>query len=333
MHDILSRFGLTLAQPRHDICIPGSPERCVTRLVIESVPSEGQRLWLLEQLAPAQADQREIIGMLTARLAKAHVPGVLAFRHTADGTFVLRREDGPWQCSPFITGEELPRPAYIHDPWRGNAIGTFIAALQQASAPSAPGIAMSVAENSPVPPTTTPPLPQYILDLSRTISHREPLVYQRLIPVLAHLEPLFALWADIRPALAHGDCHPLNIIWGPHAIRGVIDWEFAGAQNILYDAANAIGCVGIEHPDSLLRGLVPALVATLRKTGVLQDEHLLPLAWTVCALRFAWLSEWLRKRDREMVELELDYMDILTEHADRLVSRWREACSTENGRS
>ena len=31
----------------------------------------------------------------------------------------------------------------------------------------------------------------------------------------------------------------------------------------------------------------------------------------VLALRFAWLSEWLRKDDEEMLELELVYWEIL----------------------
>jgi hypothetical protein len=32
----------------------------------------------------------------------------------------------------------------------------------------------------------------------------------------------------------------------------------------------------------------------------------------VAASRFGWLSEWLRRGDREMLGLELDYLDLLT---------------------
>jgi len=42
----------------------------------------------------------------------------------------------------------------------------------------------------------------------------------------------------------------------------------------------------------------------------------------VVALRFAWLSEWLRRDDVEMIALELDYMDLLIEHRGRLRSLW-----------
>jgi len=50
-------------------------------------------------------------------------------------------------------------------------------------------------------------------------------------------------------------------------------------------------------------------------------------SWTclpefVVALRFAWLSEWLRKDDVEMIGLELDYMDLLIEHRGRLRRVW-----------
>ena len=34
----------------------------------------------------------------------------------------------------------------------------------------------------------------------------------------------------------------------------------------------------------------------------------------VLALRFAWLSEWLRKKDDEMIDLEHAYMKIPVDH-------------------
>jgi homoserine kinase type II len=39
-------------------------------------------------------------------------------------------------------------------------------------------------------------------------------------------------------------------------------------------------------------------------------------------MRFAWLSEWLRKDDREMIGLELDYMDLLIQNRDALARVW-----------
>ncbi|MGD0170381.1 MAG: hypothetical protein ABSE54_11730, partial [Smithella sp.] len=43
----------------------------------------------------------------------------------------------------------------------------------------------------------------------------------------------------------------------------------------------------------------------------------------IVALRFAWLSEWLRRKDTEMIGLELDYMRLLIDNKNRLQKAWR----------
>ena len=42
----------------------------------------------------------------------------------------------------------------------------------------------------------------------------------------------------------------------------------------------------------------------------------------VLALRFAWLSEWLRVRDHEMVALECDYLELLLARQQELLAAW-----------
>jgi homoserine kinase type II len=42
----------------------------------------------------------------------------------------------------------------------------------------------------------------------------------------------------------------------------------------------------------------------------------------IIALRFAWLSEWLRRKDKEMISLELDYMSLLIENKRSLQKVW-----------
>lgn len=42
----------------------------------------------------------------------------------------------------------------------------------------------------------------------------------------------------------------------------------------------------------------------------------------VPALRFAWLSDWLRKKDAQMVELEADFIGILLENVGDLRQLW-----------
>ncbi|RXF76689.1 aminoglycoside phosphotransferase, partial [Desulfovibrio sp. DS-1] len=177
---------------------------------------------------------------------------------------------------------------------------------------------------------------------------RLPEAARRLHPVRDALEALPDVLAAQPVVLAHGDAHPLNLIWAPcgkgddapadgsgpptceplAALRGVIDWEFAGAQPALYDAANCIGCVGFEHPSGLGRGFAAGFTTALRQ-GVAPYElagmgadMLRHLPLMVLASRFGWLSEWLRRGDREMLGMELDYCDILLHHRQRLANMW-----------
>jgi hypothetical protein len=49
-------------------------------------------------------------------------------------------------------------------------------------------------------------------------------------------------------------------------------------------------------------------------------------AGLIPVLRFGLLSEWLRKRDREMLELEMVYMNLILEHREALTAsflNWR----------
>ena len=46
----------------------------------------------------------------------------------------------------------------------------------------------------------------------------------------------------------------------------------------------------------------------------------------IVALRFAWLAEWLRHNDREMITLETVYMKLLIDNAYDLKHTW-EICS------
>jgi homoserine kinase type II len=39
-------------------------------------------------------------------------------------------------------------------------------------------------------------------------------------------------------------------------------------------------------------------------------------------LRFAWLSEWLRRDDREMVDLEAVFIGLLLENRETLEKGW-----------
>jgi hypothetical protein len=79
----------------------------------------------------------------------------------------------------------------------------------------------------------------------------------------------------------------------------------------------------MEEPGALTGPLVQNLIRSLG-----QAEFLSPASWTclvdfAMATRFAWLSEWLRSVDPEMVALELDYLELLFCNRVRLMEAWR----------
>lgn len=225
------------------------------------------------------------------------------------------RLTGCWQLSPFVAGAPLPRPEYLDHDWRGEAVGRAILALQRAGA----GLA-----ELPQPPQ--PCLAAFRDQLFDTVARLAPPVALRLAPVREALAELAGVQEAVPLALAHGDLHPLNVIWGAEParpLRGLIDWEFAGARPRLYDAANCIGCAGFEHPSGLARGFVMGLVRELRH-GDLPGPELGLLPLFVITTRLGWLSEWLRKNDAELLDMELDYLDILLEERENLAALWGE---------
>ncbi|HCG04391.1 MAG TPA: aminoglycoside phosphotransferase [Desulfovibrio sp.] len=376
MLDLLYRFGVTPRRLASEFPLLGSPERCLTRTAVQG---DDGRPWMLERLAPAQAPRREAMGELLAHLADPAVSGpdlaalVPAYLPVDDGPmddgpmddgpmddgptapaggadsadgedsarpgilrYVLASDMPPhagyWQLSPFVSGAEPPRPDYLDHGWRGQAVAALLLALHRAG------------DNLPagLPPAPVPPLPAFIAGLHEAVARRMPEAARRLHPTRDALEALPDVLATQPVVLAHGDAHPLNLIWTPcgegdeippstnplAALRGVIDWEFAGAQPILYDAANCMGCVGFEHPSGLGRGFAAGFTATLREgvasyglAGIPADT-LRHLPLMVLASRFGWLSEWLRRGDRDMLEMELDYCDILLHHRSRLADIW-----------
>ncbi|HEU6437310.1 MAG TPA: phosphotransferase [Nitratidesulfovibrio sp.] len=341
MLDLLYRFGITPRRLATEFSLPGSPERCLSRTAVQD---DNGRLWMLERLAPAQVPRREAMGALLMQLADPDVSGpelaalTPAYLPVENGDLrhVLQADTPPhtgyWQLSPFVHGAEPPRPDYLDHAWRGRAVAALLLALHRAG------------DNLPagLPPAPVPPLPAFIAGLHEAVARRLPEAARRLHPVRDALEALPDVLAAQPVVLAHGDAHPLNLIWTPcgdgdgippaseplAALRGVIDWEFAGAQPLLYDVANCMGCVGFEHPSGLGRGFAAGFTTALRE-GVtpyglagMPADTLRHLPLMVLASRFGWLSEWLRRNDRDMLEMELDYCDILLHHRQRLAEMW-----------
>ncbi len=332
---LLPHFGLAPSRLAPEHPLPGSPERCIERFAVED---EAGRVWMLERIPAAQARRREELGALLAALARhaelaelipAYRPVTDFAQADAGPRFVLPWHGagsaggepfagpcaGHWQISPFVAGAPLPRPDYLDHDWRGEAVARAMLALQRAG------------ETLPhVPQPPQPSLADFRDCLFAAVGRCAPELLPRLAPVQEALAELANVQQAVPSVLAHGDLHPLNVIWADdpaRPLRGLIDWEFAGARPRLYDAANCVGCAGFEHPSGLARGFVMGLVRTLREGGLPGPElGLLPLF--VITTRLGWLSEWLRKKDADMLDMELDYLDILLEERENLAALWGE---------
>lgn len=308
MIEHLFLWGLTPGHARTDILLPGSPERCVQRMAVEDTAGT---LWMIERLHPGQFDRRERIGRTLNQLNLAGLP-IPAYQADESGNYAPEHDGYNWQLSPFIHGDPLPQPEFVDHAERGEALGHFIAGLRKAS--------LTIREFDTAPPFI---LEDYVNELMGTMAPRRPDAYEALQPVVAAVTPLFEAWPDLPVSLCQGDFHPLNVIWHERSVAAVIDWEFMGLRPVLFDVANCFGCVGIEDPQALVRGLAPAMLRTLRDEACLDDLSLSLLPELVLTLRFAWMSEWLRKKDHEMAKMEIQYMRLLANSIDTLLPAWR----------
>ncbi|MBW1821795.1 MAG: hypothetical protein JRF40_14960 [Deltaproteobacteria bacterium] len=78
----------------------------------------------------------------------------------------------------------------------------------------------------------------------------------------------------------------------------------------------------MEDPESLVGDLIAELIQRLRQAKLFSDLSWRYLLEFIVALRFAWLSEWLRKSDKDMIELEQVYMRLLIENKEKLINFW-----------
>jgi homoserine kinase type II len=306
---VAGAWGLSLRRPRPDIDIAGSPERCAFRVVLEDMDG---RLYIAERLSPESVPHKRRIAETLALLRDRRVPSLEAYLPDLKRDFIASLPHGEWQIIPYVEGKDLERPDYVFDDWRGRAMADFLCSLRDASR-DIPGF----------PPEAPFSLPSFIQDFLGTLEQHDPDILRRVEPVFARLQADFFPAHDELPvAFCHGDYHPLNVVWSEKGIAAVIDWEFLGTKRGLYDAANLIGCIGMELPRGLTGGLVLSFLKRLYQEGFIarhEEEFLFDF---VLALRFAWLSEWLHKSDREMVDLECVYISLLHENREILQRSW-----------
>lgn len=312
IREIVSSWDIKIERSRPDIDIAGSPERTVHRVVVED---EGSRLWVLEAIPPDTHEHKLRICQTLAYLHDKGLESVDPCFPDGEDRLLVCRGDTEWQIRPFIEGTPLPRPSYILDRWRGKACADFLLDLRDK------------ARNAPLFKKEIPfSMSRFIHEMYGTMAEYNPETRSRMTQGFDFIEQEFAgLEGSFPVVFCHGDFHPLNVIWSEDGIKSVIDWEFLGYRPEIYDVANLIGCVGFEDPGGLTEGLVAELISRMTEANVLS-----PLCWQhlvewVIAIRFAWLSDWLRRRDREMIDLEVTYIYLLIDNRQALKDIWKRA--------
>jgi homoserine kinase type II len=307
--EFLHFWGLEFKEEHSDYPLTGSPERSLFRTVVED---SARRRFVLEQLPPSALRRKSEIASTVEILAARGLAGVHPCLRNRDGDFITKAAGGFWQVSPFIDGVELKRPAYTLDAWRGRALARFLIDMKGRSeglSGGDPGRSFSIAV--------------FASDLMVKLKRHDPAIARAVEPAFLFLEERFFPAHDRLPVtFCHGDAHPINVIWGDREIRGVVDWEFSGYKPEIYDAALVVGCIGMEDPASLEGPLVMEFIQDLRAAGCFDASGFAVLPEFVIALRFAWLSEWLRKKDIEMVEMETDYLHLLLDGREKLRRFW-----------
>lgn len=310
LKSLLGNWNIEVTDVYPDVWIAGSPERTLRRMVF--IDPEG-KMFILEEISSAAIGRKREIAGILAELSGAGLKKVHPYRTDRQGEVISRYDGRCWQLREYLQGVMLPRPDYLEDAWRGEVLADFLIALHKISKKD---LADAAAESFSII--------RFINDFIRKLDAYRTDIRKELDPVLDYLEAEFFPVHDTLPrAFCHGDYHPLNVIWSEEDILSVIDWEFCGTKPEAYDLALLIGCIGIEDPQTLKGHLVRKLLHRIEQTGIYHEQSWTYLLHLVMALRFAWLSEWLRKKDEEMVRLELDYLGLLLANKTKIESIWQ----------
>jgi homoserine kinase type II len=305
-----AQWNLKVTNIHRNIPIAGSPERCEIRFVIEC---DDKATYLLESVFDTDFHHKLNIISCLNYLSGKGLSFINPYICSVGNGYIVNCDNRFWQLSSFVEGVALCRPEYVFDKWRGGVLAGFLIELGNKS--------KDVPFFSGTPPFS---IKDYIYKLISQIRKNDPDVFMKIEPVLRFLENRFMEVHDMLPvSFCHGDFHPLNIIWSEDSIRDVIDWEFLGVKPRIYDAANLAGCIGIEDPEGLTGPLVSDFIASLKEAGLISGLSREFFPEFVIAVRFAWLSEWLRHKDHEMIELETVYMNLLADNSDMLKNAWK----------
>ncbi len=290
-----------------ELKVDGSPDRTLSRIVVEDFAG---KYYIFEKIPQHSYERKVKILENLEILGNQGLKIIPRYFRSTQNKFVVYYNGEYWMIRDYYKGIPLQRPSYIHDSWRGRILAHFLKDLKDKS--------KDIIFHEKVFS-----LKKYII---KNRNHYKSNIFnyvEKFNKSYDFLEKsLFPYYSDIPLTYCHGDFHPMNVIWGKNVIKCVIDWEFSGYKAELYDIANLIGCVGIESPGGLLSEVIFEFLRSLRK-----GKFLTSLSWDyliefILAVRFAWLNEWIKKKDREMIELELTYMNVLVEDKEIIIDEW-----------
>ncbi len=305
LKEILNNYSLEFDEICPEHAIQGSPERVEFRLVLKDTSNQ---LYLLEEINSKHLKRKQLIAQTLEVLASQQTPYVFSYLPTPQKTYHLFYNNTYYQLSRFLQGTPLLRPQYLSEGWRGEKAAFFLCFLKKTAEELKTFLPEEHFNLQTYLHTTITQMKHHHPTIASQIEHITDYLQQKTLPALKKLPNTFS----------HGDLHPLNIIWTDGDIKAVIDWEFCSYKTELYDTANLLGCLGIEHPSGLLDNFCKRFLNALKDSGIYSQKSYTHLIDLIILLRIAWLTEWIKKKDNDMIDLELDYMNLLFRNKDYL---------------
>ncbi|MFA6929734.1 MAG: aminoglycoside phosphotransferase family protein [Lentisphaeria bacterium] len=310
VRDLLSGWNIVLKTVRRDIPLAGSPQRSLQRLAVED--SKGE-LYVLEEISVEQAEKRRMQAEILNSLAQLGLSPLHPWLPDRQRQLLHQDEPWFWQLRKYVMGNDLLRETYGNDAWRGREMGQFLVRFRSH---------VNGLQGLPASPFS---LVHYVDKLMPVIQAENPSLFSDLQPIWQELAVFRKEYPNLPLGFCHGDYHPLNVIWGETGLNSVIDWEFLGYKAEGYDAANLLGCLGMDDPRFLTAEMALALLTALRQAELFQPATWYWLPEFVAALRFAWMREWFRRKERKMQIQELDFLWLLLDNRECLRKKW--SCS------
>jgi homoserine kinase type II len=306
---ITKNWDIDFKEIKDDINIYGSPERSKYRIVLSDKKNS---LYILERISKDQLKRKEEIADNIFKLKKNdETLKIYPYLLNKINLFISEVEKELWMMSPYLNGIELERPGFIDQIWRGKVMADFLIELIKSGK-----IFHTIDKNIFA-------LDEYVIKIEDVMKNHNSSEYNSLKKTIDYLKKdFFPIYSQLPLAFCHGDFHPINIIWGENDINAVIDWEFCGFKPELYDVANMVGCLGIENPSAFKKEITTGFLNSFREINLFSAISWDNFINLIISIRFGWLSEWFRKRDQEMIELEIVYINLVFDKMNELKSFW-----------